>query len=379
MDERINKQENPRVIDTTGNDDAVVSSDHLFADIRSMIETARGRLARAVNTELANLYWGIGRRIRQDIIGEGRAEYGAQIVSTLSRQLTAEYGRGFSRPNVFHMIRFAEVFPDEEIVQMLSAQLSWSHFLEIIYLKEPLQREFYAEMCRIERWSVRTLRNKIDGMLYERTAISRKPDELARKEIAALRETDRMTPDLVFRDPYILDFLGLKDTYSERDLESAILAELESFLLEMGSDFTFVARQKRMTIGNEDFYLDLLFYHRRLRRLVAVELKLERFCASYKGQMELYLRWLEKNDVLPGEEPPIGLILCSGKDREQIELLRLEHGEIRVAEYLTELPSADLLKSRLHEAVRVARERFEQLSATSDMGALPSDVEETSD
>ncbi len=375
MDERINKQENPRAIDTTGNNDAVIGGDHLLADIRSMIETARRRLARAVNAELANLYWGIGRRIRQDIIGEGRAEYGAQILQTLSAKLMAEYGRGFSQRNISNMIRFAEVFPDERIVQTLSAQLSWSHFLEIIYLKEPLQREFYAEMCRVERWSVRTLRSKIDGMLYERTAISRKPDELAQKEITALRELDRMTPDLVFRDPYILDFLGLKDTYSERDFESAILAELESFLMEMGSDFTFVARQKRMTIGNEDFYLDLLFYHRRLRRLVAVELKLGRFCASYKGQMELYLRWLEKNDVRPGEEPPIGLILCSGKDREQIELLRLEQGEIRVAEYLTELPAADLLKERLHEAVWTARERFRQISANSDIEALPTDAQ----
>jgi len=272
------------------------------------------------------------------------------------------------------MLHFAEVFPDERIVQILSAQLSWSHFMEIIYLKEPLQREFYAEMCRVERWSVRTLRNKIDGMLYERTAISRKPEVLAQKEIAALRELDQMTPDLVFRDPYILDFLGLKDTYSERDLESAILAELESFLLEMGSDFTFVARQKRMTIGDEDFHLDLLFYHRRLRRLVAVELKLGRFCASYKGQMELYLRWLEKHDTRTGEEPPIGLILCSGKDREQIELLRLEQGEIRVAEYLTELPEADLLKARLHKAVTTARARLGAVNSTSSVEALPGDV-----
>ena len=373
MDENTNSSETPRETDRTGGADIVPGSDHLLADIRTLIETTRGRLARTVNTELANLYWSIGKRIRQDIIGEGRAEYGQQIVLTLSRKLAAEYGRGFSQPNVFHMIRFAEVFPENRIVQTLSAQLSWSHFLEIIYLKESVQREFYAQMCRVERWSVRTLRSKIDGMLYERTAISRKPDELALTEIKALRESDRMTPDLVFRDPYILDFLGLKDTYSERDLESAILAELESFLLEMGNDFAFVARQKRMTIGSEDFYLDLLFYHRRLRRLVAVELKLGRFSASYKGQMELYLRWLEQNDLCPGEEPPIGLILCSGRNWEQIELLRLDQGEIRVAEYLTELPAADLLKARLHEAVRTARERLRPMNAT-DVEALPSDV-----
>lgn len=198
---------------------------------------------------------------------EERAEYGEQVVEALSKVLTAEYGRGYSRKSLFHMIRFAEVFPDEGIVSTLSRQLAWSHFLEIIYLKDPLQREFYTEMCRVEQWSVRTLRGKIRGMLYERTAISRKPAELARQELAALRDEDRMTPDLVFRDPYLLHFLGLVDTYSERDLESAILREIERFLLELGTDFCFVARQKRMVIGQQDFHLDLLFFHRSLRRL----------------------------------------------------------------------------------------------------------------
>jgi predicted nuclease of restriction endonuclease-like (RecB) superfamily len=192
-------------------------------------------------------------------------------------------------------------------------------------------------------------------MLYERTAISRKPDELARQEMEALAEEDRMTPDLVFRDPYLLDFLGLEDTYSERDLEAAILRELERFLLELGTDFSFVARQKRMTIGDQDFYLDLLFYHRSLRRLVAMELKLGRFSAAYKGQMELYLRWLEKHECRPGEEPPIGLILCSERDYEQIELLQLDRGEIRVAEYLLELPPRELLEAKLHEAISRAK------------------------
>ncbi|NJR62935.1 MAG: DUF1016 domain-containing protein [Cyanobacteria bacterium CRU_2_1] len=205
--------------------------------------------------------------MRREILREERAEYGEQVVEALSKVLTAEYGRGYSRKSLFHMIRFAEVFPDEGIVSTLSRQLAWSHFLEIIYLKDPLQREFYTEMCRVEQWSVRTLRGKIRGMLYERTAISRKPAELARQELAALRDEDRMTPDLVFRDPYLLHFLGLVDTYSERDLESAILREIERFLLELGTDFCFVARQKRMVIGQQDFHLDLLFFHRSLRRL----------------------------------------------------------------------------------------------------------------
>ena len=205
---------------------------------------------------------------------------------------------------------------------------------------------------------VRTLRTKIRGMLYERTAISRKPEELARQELEALRTEDRMSPDLVFRDPYLLDFLGLADTYSEQDLEAAILREIERFLLELGTDFAFIARQKRITIGKEDFYLDLLFYHRGLQRLVAIDLKLGRFSAAYKGQMELYLRWLDKHERKSWEEAPIGLILCSEKDQEQIELLQMTQGEIRVAEYLTELPSQSVLQAKLREAVRAAREQF---------------------
>jgi len=304
------------------------------------------------------LYWHIGKRLREEVIGSGRAEYGERLVEMISQQLSRDYGQGFSRRNLFNMLRFAEVFPDEEIVQTLSAQLSWSHLLLIIPLKDELRRDFYAEMCRIERWSTRTLRAKIDGMLYERTALSKKPDSLIKQELKALRDEDLMTADLVFRDPYFLDFLGLGGVYSEKELEAAILREMERFILELGTDFTFVARQKRLTIGKEDFYLDLLFFHRGLRRLVAIELKLGRFSAAHKGQMELYLRWLDKHERRAGEEQPIGLILCSEKDHEQIELLELDQGHIRVAEYLTELPPRSLLEAKLHKAVRLAREEI---------------------
>jgi hypothetical protein len=204
-------------------------SGNLISDIRSLIETARHNVAVTVNTGLTILYWQIGSRIRQDILKEKRAEYGQEIVVTLSRQLAVEYGKGFSRRNLFNMIRFAEVFSDKRIVHALSAQLTWTHFREIIYLDDSLQRDFYAEMCRIERWNTRTLKSKIQGMLYERTAISKKPEKLIEKDLSALREEDRLTPDLVFRDPYFLDFLGLKDTFSEKDLETAILREMESF------------------------------------------------------------------------------------------------------------------------------------------------------
>ena len=305
------------------------------------------------------LHWQIGSRIRQDILKEKRADYGKEIIATLSQELIVEYGKGFSRRNLFNMIRFAEVFSDKKIVHALSAQLTWTHFREIIYLDDSLQRDFYAEMCRIERWNTRTLKSKIQGMLYERTAISKKPEKLIEKDLAALREEDRLTPDLVFRDPYFLDFLGLKDTFSEKDLETSILREMESFILELGAGFSFVDRQKRITVDNEDYYLDLLFFHRKLKRLIAIELKLGKFKAAYKGQIELYLRWLEKYEKEPGEETPLGLILCAGKASEQIELLELDKSGIKVAEYMTELPKRELLEQKLHKAVETARKRLE--------------------
>jgi predicted nuclease of restriction endonuclease-like (RecB) superfamily len=343
----------------SGEDEIAIVSEELIGSIRPLIEQAKAQVAQLVNSELVRLYWLIGKMIRKEISARKIVGQEKGIVNLLSETLTTEYGPGFSRRNLFHMIRLADTFGDARTVQTLSAQLSWSHFVEIIYFKDPLQRQFYAEMARVERWSVRTLHRKIQGMLYERTAISRRPEELARQELEALQEEDLMTPDLVFRDPYLLDFLGLADTYSERDLEAAILRELERFLLELGTDFSFIARQKRMTIGDRDFYLDMLFYHRSLRRLVAIELKLGSFDPAHKGQMELYLRWLDRYERRPGEEMPIGLILCGEKNREQIELLQLDRGEIRVAEYLVELPPKGLLEAKLHEAIRLARGRVE--------------------
>ena len=248
-------------------------------------------MAQTANTALTLLYWHIGRRILQDVLNNQRAGYGEKIAQALSAQLTLEFGRGYSQRNLEQMIRFAEVFPDLQIAQALTAQLSWTHFVHVIRLDDPLKRDFYAEMCRIEKWSTRTLESKIDGMLYERTALSKKPDKLIRKELDALRREDRVTPDLVFRDPYFLDFLGLRDSYAKKDVESAILREMESFILEMGTGFAFLERQKRIKVDGTDHYLDLLFYHRNLGRLVAIELKLGEFKPADKA------RW---NSTSPG-------------------------------------------------------------------------------
>lgn len=334
------------------------SSERIVEDIRSLIETTRGRVATIVNAELTLLYWRIGARIHKEILKERRADYGKQIVLTLSARLIADYGRSFDVKNLWRMVQFAERFPDEKIVVTLSRQLSWSHFISILPVKYPLAREFYAEMCRVERWNVRTLRNKIDSMLFERTALSKKPEKLAKIELSNLRKEDKLTPDLIFRDPYFLDFLGLKGAYQEKDIETAILRELESFILELGTGFSFVARQKRITIDGEDYYLDLLFYHRNLQRLIAIELKLGKFKAEYKGQMELYLRWLDKYERKVGEDHPLGLILCAGKSDEQIELLELSKSGIRVAQYLTELPPREILEKKLRQAINIARERL---------------------
>jgi len=331
----------------------------LLADVRELIVNARGQVAQVVNAGLTMLYWQVGTRIRQDILKEKRADYGEKIVAALGRQLETEFGRGFAEKNLWRMVQFAEVFPDNQIVAALRRQLGWTHFKALIPIKDPLKRDFYAEMCRIENWNTRTLAKKIGGLLFERTAISKKPDKLIRQELAALREEDQLTPDLVFRDPYVLDFLKLKDTYSEGDIEAAILREIESFILELGAGFCFVARQKRMQIDDRDYHLDLLFYHRKLRRLVAIDLKLEEFDAADKGQMELYLNWLKKHEQGPDEESPLGIILCAGKRAEHVELLEMNRSGIHVASYVTKLIPKRRLEQKLHEAVKLARARLQ--------------------
>lgn len=329
----------------------VTLQESLITDLRTLINEARNKVALIVNTEITLLYWHIGKRINEEVLGNQRAEYGKQIVLTVSTQLTEEYGKGFNEKNLRRMMQFAELFPDFQIVAPLARQLSWSHFLMLFPIKDPLSREFYLTMSVSERWTKRTLRNKIDSMLYERTAISSKSEEVIKTELANLRDNEILSPDLVFKSPYFLEFTGLKGVYSEKSLEDSLLVHIEHFILELGVGFTFVERQKRMIIDGEDFYLDLLFYHRKLRRLVAIELKLGKFKATYKGQMELYLRWLEKHEMEAGEESPIGLLLCTEGSEEQIELLQLDQTGIRVAQYMTELPSRALLHQQLQKII----------------------------
>ncbi|MDK9417502.1 PDDEXK nuclease domain-containing protein [Vibrio parahaemolyticus] len=330
----------------------------LSQEVAALIRTAKQRAAAAINNEITLLYWQVGNRIRQEVLGGERADYGKQVIATLASELTAQYGKGWSKRNLAQMVKFAEVFTDEQIVQTLSAQLSWSHFVILCAIDDPLKRDFYTSMAMQERWSTRTLDERIGALLFERTAISKKPDETIVAELTELRVSGQYNKNLLLKDPYILDFLELNDRYLEKDLEDAILRDIEQFLLELGAGFTFVARQKRIQIDNDDFYIDLLFYNRKLKRLVAIDLKLEKFKHSHKSQMELYLSWLKKYETEEGENPPLGIILCSSKKQEQIELLEMEGSDIHVAEYLTRLIDVELLEQKLQHSIANAKQRL---------------------
>lgn len=332
----------------------------LFGDLTTLIEATRQRVALHVNAELTMLYWQVGTRINRGLPPGQRADYGRQTVRQLAQRLEAAYGRGFAEKSLRRMMQVADAFAEAEIVATLSRQLSWSHFLLLAPLTDPLKRAFYAEMCRLDRWSVRALRQHIDTMLYERTVISRQPESVIGQELAALRETGQLSPDLVFKDSYVLDFLGLASGHNEATLEQAIVGQVQEFLLELGQGFSFVERQKRIAVDDTDYYLDLLFYHRRMRRLVAIDLKIGKFRPEYKGQMELYLRWLNRYDRQAGELPPVGLLLCSEGNTEHIELLLLDQpGEVRVAQYLTELPPKAWFEQKLHRAIELARQQLD--------------------
>jgi len=325
------------------------SEQELLNKLSELVEFSQNKIASQANSTLTLLFWQIGKHINDFVLDNKRAEYGKQIMSTVSTHLTEKYGSNFELRNLRRMRQFAEQFWDAEIVSTLTTQLSWSHFVELLPLKNTEVKLFYANKIAEANWGVMELRKQKASKLYERTLVAN--NQLPSK----IEETKN-----IFKDPYLLDFLKLKDAFLEKDLEEAILVELEKFILELGNGFTFVERQKRMIIDGEDFKLDLLFYHRKLKRLVVIELKIGRFNAAFKGQMELYLKWLNKYEKHEGENEPIGLILCTETSKEQIELLEMHKDGIMVAEYWTDLPPKNLLEQKLQQAVIEAKERLER-------------------
>lgn len=329
-------------------------SQQIVEGILQIIDIARNRVAIYVNAETTLLYFEIGRYINQELLIDSRSQYGTKILATVSQELTQKYGKGYTYSALTRMSKMAKVF-NSSIVATLSQQLSWSHLIELSGIEDDLKREFFTQLCLSYHWGVRQLRNQIDAMLFERSAIASQPEEVIKNELQKLRENNETTPDLVFKNTYVLDFLNLPNQYSEKDLENALLNNLEQFILELGSGFAFIERQKRIPIDAIDYHLDLLFYHRKLKRLVAIDLKLGKFKPKHKAQMELYLRWLQKYEMQPGEEIPIGLLLCSEGNTEHIELLMLEEKKIKVAQYLTELPSKQWFADKLHRALEIAK------------------------
>lgn len=327
----------------------------LFDAVSGLITEARKRVAVAINAEATLLNFKVGVYIQSFILEGNRAPYGKQIITNLSHRLTQTVGSGWSAKHVRHCLRCAESFSEEQIVSAVQRQLSWTHLKTLAYEKDALKREFYLEMAILNRWNTRTLTEQIEKMLYERSSIAARPKEEIAHSLKALKEEDIITPELVFKSSYVLDFLDLQGSYSEQDVEIALIANLQHFILELGNGFAFLERQKRISIDALDYHLDLLFYHRKLRRLVAIDLKLGKFKPEYKAQMELYLRWLQKYEMQNGEDSPVGLLLCSEGNTEHIELLMLDNNEIKVAQYLTELPDKEWFSEKLLRALEIAK------------------------
>jgi len=322
----------------------------LFPNLVQIIELGKKQVALQVNSTVVLTYWQVGKTINEHILNNERAEYGKEIVSTVSTLLAEKYGKSFELRNLRRMMQFADLFPNIEIVSPLATQLSWSHFIEVLKLKNDEARLFYLQKSAESTWSKLELRHQIERKAFERS-------DIANTQLQNVSDYNDAIG--VFKDPYFLDFLGLKEGYIEKDIETAILRELETFILELGAGFSFIERQKRIILDGKDFYLDLLFYHRKLKRLIAIDLKLGEFKASHKGQMELYLKWLNRYEKQDGENTPIGLILCAEASREQVELLEMHKDGIMVAEYWTDLPPKKELEQKLHSLLIEAKSRIE--------------------
>ena len=331
----------------------------LYNDICDIIDNERNKIAVYINAKICLTNWHIGKRINDEILFNRRADYGQQIVRKLSQKLTERYGKGWSEKKLRHCLRSAETFSEDEIITATQKQLSWTHLKTLMYIKNPLERQFYMLMCCNEHWDTRTLDENIDKQLYLRTAISHNTEELIKSELEKVESVNQLQPDLIFRSTYFLDMLGLPDVFSEKELETAIINQIEEFIRELGCDFSFICRQKRLTIDSTDYYIDLLFFNRELKRLVAIDLKLGKFKPEYEGQMLLYLRYLNRNERKEWEESPIGLILCSEGNTEHIEYLMLnDNPNIKVAQYYTKLPDKKVLSEKLKKAIAIAKEHY---------------------
>ena len=330
-------------------------SDHLYQGVVDIINDAKRDVIVYVNKHANMMFWHIGHFINEDMGYQQYSAYGDKILATLSQRLTALYGKGYTYSAVTRMMKVARIYNEEGMFATLSQTLTWSHFLELITIEDDTKRLFYQQMGIAEHWSVRQLRDKQDEMAYERSLISAKPEDEIITTLEQVSPT-HMEPDAVLRNSYVLDFLGLSGYYSEGELEAAIAKQLEAFILELGQGFAFLERQKRFTIDGTDYYLDLLFYHRKLKCLVAIDLKLGKFKPQYKGQMELYLKYLQKYDMQPDENPPIGLLLCSEGNTEHIELMMLNEDRIKVAQYLTCLPDKQWFIDKLNRSILIAKE-----------------------
>ena len=330
-------------------------SGRLYDGVVEIIDKARKQVAVYVNAQTSMTFWNVGSFIINDMEYQAYSAYGQKILATLSQKLMARYGKGYTYSALTRMMNVAKLYGNKEMFATLSQTLTWSHFIELITIKDDTKRLFYQQMSIAEHWSVNQMRCKQDEMAYERSLIAVKPDD------AIVSTLERITPqhveaDVVLKSSYVLDFLGLSGCYSEDELEGAIARQLENFILELGQGFAFLERQKRFTIDGTDYYLDLLFYHRKLKCLVALDLKLGKFKPQYKGQMELYLKYMQKYDMQEGENSPIGLLLCSEGNTEHIELMMLGEEQIKVAQYLTCLPDKQWFIDKLNRSILIAKE-----------------------
>ena len=330
-------------------------SESLYKGVSDIIDHARQEVVVYVNKQSNMMFWHIGHYINEDLGYKRYSAYGSKILATLSQRLTERYGKGYTYSAVTRMMKVARYYSNEEMFATLSQTLTWGHFLELVTIENDTKRLFYQQMGIVEHWSIRQLREKEDAMMYERSLIAVKPEDEITNTLENMTPA-HMNPDVVLRNSYVLDFLGLSGYYSEEELEDAISKQLEDFILELGQGFAFLERQKRFTIDGTDYYLDMLFYHRKLKCLVAIDLKLGKFKPQYKGQMELYLKYLQKYDMQPDENPPIGLLLCSEGNTEHIELMMLNEDHIKVAQYLTCLPDKQWFIDKLNRSILIAKE-----------------------